>query len=100
MIELVDWTTFEPLDPGTPGWYTLAARVSGETSRPAAVFVAAESNPSNGRCLVLLAADFPEVGPAVVTPFSLEIRLTIEGIHTYVLAGANVVKEIEVLSPG
>ncbi len=97
---MIDWEDLEPQDPGTPGWYTLAVKVSGRTRRPAErVFAAVEHAPTDGRCHVLLAADIPEGGPEVLTPFSLTIRITVDGIDTFVLVGAGRSEEFRAATP-
>jgi len=100
MVELIDWDHIEPGNVGIPGWYTLAVTVSGETRRPAdRVFAAVEHNPADGRCHVLLAADIPEMGPEVMTPFTLELRLTVEPVDTFVLVGASRSEERSATTP-
>lgn len=100
MVELIDWDHIEAGNVGTPGWYTLAVTLRGETSRPAdRVFAAVEHGAADGRCHVLLAADIPDVGPEVVTPFTLDVRLTIEGTETFVLVGASRSEERSASTP-
>jgi hypothetical protein len=100
MVELVDWEGLTPQNPGTPGWNTLAAKITGKTRRSATrVFVAVEEKPEVGRCHVLLAADLPEVGPEVLTPFSLTVRVTMPGVHTFVLVGASRSEEVGASTP-
>lgn len=100
MVELIDWNQARAQNVGTPGWHTLAVKVTGEIRRPAdRVFVAVEQDPSDGRCHVLIAADIPEVGPDVMTPFELDVRLTLESIRTFVLIGATRSEEISATTP-
>ncbi len=100
MVELIDWDDREPQNTGTPGWYTLAQKISGQTRRPAdRVFAAIENDAEGGRCRVLVAADIPEFGPEVMTPFSLSVRVTVEGVHTFTLIGATRTEEVGVATP-
>lgn len=93
MIELVDWSSTEPENVGTPGFNTLAVTIAGKTRRPGHVFAAAERPTRDGVCRVLIAADLPDIGPEVMTPFSLTVRITIEGVATFILAGATMTEE-------
>jgi hypothetical protein len=98
MTELIDWDETTPLNPGSPGFSTLAIKVSGTTRRPAdRVFAAVEDDPADGLCRVLVAAEIPDVGPEVLSPYSVTIRATREGIHTFALIGASLREEVKVL---
>lgn len=99
MIELVDWIEIEQRDPGTPGWYTLAIEITGETRRPAHVFVAFEHPPDGTLCRVLLAADIPDHGPEVMTRFKVTVHETFNGVAEFVLAGASRSTTIHALTP-
>ena len=100
MVDLIDWDDLEPGNVGSPGWYTLAVKLSGQTRRPAdRVFAAVEHDPTDGRCHVLIAADIPEVGPEAMTPFTLDLRLTVEPIETFVLVGASRSEERSATTP-
>lgn len=89
MTELIDSAHTTPENPGTPGFWTLAITVSGNTRRPSdRIFAAIEADPAEGSCHVLVAADIPDFGPEVLTPYSLTIRVTREGVH-FVLVGAS-----------
>lgn len=100
MVELIDWESLEFGNVGTPGWYTLVVKFDGHTRRPAdRVFAAIENDPAGGRCHVLLSADFPKSGPEVLTPFSLELRITVDGVDTFVLVGASDFKEVRANTP-
>lgn len=99
MIELVDWIDIEPRDPGTPGWHTLAIVITGETRRPGRVFVAFENPPGKTACHVLLAADLPDQGPEVMTPFEVTVRATINGVTQFVVVGASRSATFDALTP-
>ena len=99
MIELIDWEHTRRLNAGTPGWHTLAVQLAGYTPRPARVFASVEHGPKTGVCHVLVAADTPEVGPEVVTPFELTVRVTVEGVEIFILAGASRTEEVRVAAP-
>lgn len=88
IIRLTDWATMEPQNPGTPGTAMLAVRLSGETATThRRVFVAVEESSDDGRCFVLIATEYGDAEAEVLTPFNLDIRLTREGVHEYVLVG-------------
>lgn len=100
MIELVDWDDLEPQPPGTPGWWTLAITLRGNTRRPPdRVFAAVEHHPDAGTCHVILAADIPDTGPEVLEPFEIQVRLTIEGVATYIVSGATKREECRASTP-
>ena len=101
MTELIDWDEFEPMPVGTPGWWEVAAKLSGHTRRPASrVFVAVEHDlEEGGPCRVLVAADIPEFGPEVLTPYVLDIRVSREGVDTFLIVGASMQREVRVLTP-
>lgn len=100
MVELIDWENIKYGNVGTPGWHTLAVKLDGHTRRPPErVFAAVENSPAAGRCHVLLSADIPETGPEVLTPFSLDLRLTIDGVDTFVLVGASNAEEVRASTP-
>lgn len=100
MVELIDWEDVELENPGIPGWYTLAVTIKGRTTRPSKrVFAAVEHAPQGGACHVLLAAAFAEVAPEVLTPFSVTLRITVEGIQTFIVVGASRSKEFQARTP-
>lgn len=99
-IKLTDWATSEAQHPGTPGWWTLAVRVTGETpTTHRRVFAAVDEDSDGGRCFVLVAVEYGEAEAEVLTPFVLDIRLTREGVREFVLAGETRTEVVSVLTP-
>jgi hypothetical protein len=100
MIKLMDWEITEPGNVGTPGWWTLALTIRGKTPRPAdRVFAAVEENPAADVCRVLVAAEYPDAGPEVVTPYAVTVHVTRPGVRRYVVAGETMSETVEVLTP-
>lgn len=101
MITLIDWATSEPRNPGTPGWWTLAVRLSGETpTTHRSVFAAVEEPlPATGPCRVLIAAEFGDVEQDVLTPFVLELFLTREGVREFEIVGVSRSEVMSVATP-
>lgn len=100
MIELLEWQAVEPQNPGEPGWWTLAVKVTGETpTSHQSVFAAVEVATAGNERRVLIMGECADVERPVITPFELIVRTTIEGVSTYRLMGKDMEETFEVRTP-
>lgn len=100
MFAVIDWSSSEAQNPGTPGWWTLAVRLTGETpTGHQRVFHAVGQPVSGGPCPVVIVVEYADVEPQVVTPFEVDIRVTLEGVSDYELIGGTVREVVSVNTP-
>lgn len=88
MIELTDWESLELQNPGTPPWWVLAIRLSGQTpTSHRTVFVAIEHAPKSEPTRVLITVEYAEAETDVLTPWTVDVRIARKGISEYRIVG-------------
>lgn len=100
MFALIDWSSSEPQNPGTPGWWTLAVRLYGETPTGHQRVFHAVGQPVSGQpCPVVIVVEYAEAEPEVITPFELDVRVTLDGVAEYELIGETRREVVQVATP-
>ncbi len=101
MLELVDWSESELQNPGTPPWWVLAIKLSGETpTTHRDVFAAIAEDEPGEPCRVVILVEYGEVESPVLTPWGIELRVRREGVARYRLIGQSKDEIISVATPG
>jgi hypothetical protein len=96
MMRLVDWTSAEPKNAGTPGWWVLHVEIQGTTpTSHRSVFASVEVG-CEEKCRVLVSAEYGDAEAEVITPYKIDLWTSREGVSRYRLIGESLEEEFSV----